>query len=366
MSERLSESRLANWLHGVTLDPDHDDLDVNFERMVSIVGSLTPANVLDVLAYAYGRPFADDLGFTVVLSSVRADGEEDWVASSGDALPRRLAAAAIGDLIDQAASDTAVVAALAIRSAEFCGYQAPLTDLPGLAVAAISRIATERRRRPSDFEEDLEAEVEPQIAKASVSEADPVDAAALRQALEKVRGSVRKTVRRVDAMQALNSERNRVTEEELDVLWWSHGRRSELLQERWTEVGEAAVLVGTYEFASRLLLEPPPRSAEFLVWAVLEQAGLDPGAVRSLRDTIEAAPELGSTVAAMADPYKLLPISTAVLECRKKGGEEVWADAFKAEFGLDPAQKYEFQAIVGQFLVELSLTGVLARSSNES
>lgn len=366
MSERLSESRLANWLHGVTLDPDHDDLDVNSERMVSIVGSLTPANVLDVLAYAYGRPSADDLGFPVVLGSVRADGEEDWVASASDLLPRRLAAAAIADLIDQAASDTAVVAALAIRSAEFCGYQAPLADLPVLAEAAVSRIATERRRRPSDFEDDLETEVEPQIAKASVTEADPVDVAALRLALEKIRGSVRKTVRRVDAMQALNNERHRVTEEELDVLWWSHGRRSELLQERWAEVGEAAVLVGTYEFASRLLLEPPPRSAEFLVGAVLEQAGLNPGAAKSLRSTVEAAPKLGSALSVAADPYKLLPISAAVHEHQKKGGEEVWAGAFKAEFGLDPTQEYEFQAVVGQFLVELSLANLLARSSSES
>ena len=74
MSERLSESRLANWLHGVTLDPDHDDLDVNSERMVSIVGSLTPANVLDVLAYAYGRPSADDPQRSRLLTTVRGVG----------------------------------------------------------------------------------------------------------------------------------------------------------------------------------------------------------------------------------------------------------------------------------------------------
>jgi hypothetical protein len=366
MTPRLSQTRLANWLHGASLDPSNQDLDSHFERMEAIVRALRENNVLDVVAYAYQLSSAGMEGFNLVHDAVVQETEEDWDVSAGDVLPRRLAAAAVADLLDQGDSDVAVIAGLAVHSAEFCGYQAPLADLPSLASGAISRISTERRRRSDEAPPSLYNDVEPQIAKANVEEVEPVGSGPLRAALEKVRASVRRTARRIDAMQIQLENRNHVIDEELDVLWWSHGKQSEVLGLSWREAEGAALLVAPYELASKLALEPPPRSASFLVAAVFEQAGLDPNGSVALREAVECAAPLGTNVSESGGPYKLFPISDALLERHRKNGQDVWADAFKAEFGLDPEEAFPRIDMAGQFLTELSLRKIVRRHANES
>jgi len=365
MTPRLSETRLASWLHGASVDPASQDLDSHFERMEAIGGALRANNVLDVVAYAYELPSASMDGFNLVHNAIIQAGEKDWEASAGDVLPRRLAASAVADLLDQGDGDVAVIAGLAIQSAEFCGYQPPLADLPPLASAAISRISTARRRRSVETPPSVYNEVEPQIAKANVEEVEPVASGPLRAALEKIRASIRRTARRVDAMQTQFENRSLVVDEELDVLWWSHGKYSEILNQSWSEAKGAALLVAPYELASKLSLEPPPRSAGFLVAAIFEQAGLDPNGSAALREAVECAAALEASVSEGGD-YKLFPISDAILERHRKKGQEVWADGYKAEFGLDSEEMFAHIDLASQFLRELSLGKLVRSHANES
>lgn len=366
MTGRLSQTRLAAWLHGVSVDPDSQDLDANFERMDAIVGALSSGNVLDVLAYAYQLPSMGAHGFDVVQTAITKELEPGWQATSSDALPRRLAAAALADLLDQQSTDAAAIAGLAIGSAEFCDYAPPLTDLPPLAAAAVARIANARRRRSGQLSPPVYGEVESQISKATVEEADPVGSAPLRAALEKVRAAVRRTARGVDSMQAQLEHRNLVIDEELDVLWWCLSKRSETLGQSWRETADAAVLVGSYELAGRLSIQPPPQSAVYLVSAVLEMADLDPEGAISISEAVEASGAIGPAILERGGAQRLFPIISAIAERHRKNDDRVWADGFKAEFGLDPSDERSRQDLVRQFLTELSLSDLLRRNTNES
>ena len=368
MSQRLVEAQLPSWLRGATLDPHQLEIDTNLARVSAIVAALEPGNVFDLLAYAYARADGgENVGFQVALTAVRSAGEEDSVASEQDLLPRRLSAIAVADLLDQSHGDAAVIAGLAVRSIEFCDGEHPLPELPQLADVALARIATERRRRPPAFSGSIQDEVEALISKATVAEAETVDNGQLRGALEKVRAAVRRSSKGIDAMREASEYHARITDEELDLLWWSHGNHSQLLAKRWPDVSEAATLVAPFELAERLLIQPAPRSASFLVATVLGRAGLDSAGPKSLRKAVEAAPILGGKLAGLSDPYKLLPISSAIAEHHKKSGDGVWAAAYKAEFGLDPASKYGREALAAQFVSELSLTALLDRGApNES
>jgi hypothetical protein len=358
-----SESRLADWLHGVVLDPGGGELEVNRSRVAAITAALGPTNVLDVLTYAYGGGAS---GFQTLLTAVREAGEETWAIEPESGLAVRLAAASLADRL-VGDDDGAVIAALAIGSAAFAGIASPLADLPSLAEAALARIAGQRRRRVDNEPESIEEELRTTIKDLSIAQAEgPVANEEMRSALEKARSAVRTLSRRADAIEREAWARRQMVDEELDILWWSQAEASETLGISWRALGEEITLLSALELSGLQRLQPSPRSAPALIASALGAADLKPGEEVALRGAVEAV------VGVLGDrkpiepgvPAWFFPLSAAIDECQRKGGEPAWAPAYSAEFSVDPEATWTRLDLATQILRERSLLALTGQPSS--
>lgn len=359
---RPSDNRLADWLHGVTLDPTGGELEANRARLQAITAALSVTNIIELFAYAYQHPGDADAGFHFLVTAVRESGDETWSAEPNSGLALRLAAGAVADLLGAGGGDVTAIAAQAVRSAGFSGRTAPLEDLPGLASTALGRIGAARRRRASEELPPLEDELKGTIKEITIAEGDgAVQIEQLRAILEKSRTAVRNVARRVDSLEIAAHARRRMVDEELDVLWWSQGGVSHLLSNPWEQAEEAATLLAPLELASLLRLQPPPRSSVALIGKTLEDAGLERDGEVSLASAVEAAvaASSGRELVAAGIPEWLFPVSAALDECQRKNGEAAWAAAYQAEFDVDPAGVHSRVALADQLLGERSLYSMI-------
>lgn len=363
----LSDSRLPDWLQGVSLSPDDAELELNRSRVSVIRGRISQREALDVFAFAYALPSDTGHGFSVAVDAVRGEIDESWAPGADSALVRRLAAIAVADLLGDGADDGAAILAQAALSAEFCGFEAPLPDLPDLARGAVVRIGTERRRRKALTPQPLEDELEPVVRAMSVPEgAGDVSIESLRSVLAQVRSGFRTTMRRVQEIEDQTNSRNAMVDEELDVLWWAQGGASEWLGQPWSQSGEMATLVAPLEIAQLTHLQPPARSASSLIRAEIAAAGLGPDDTVSLEAAVNAAWKACPTGLVLHNGHRLFPILSALTECQKKSGDEAWVGGVKAEFGMDPMETYRRIDLSTQVLREMSLQALVPDEGRES
>jgi hypothetical protein len=359
----LSDTRLPDWLQGVSLDPGDNELDLNRERVRAVVKGLSRGEALDIFAYAYRLPSAGDKGFSAVVTAVREHADESWAPDESSVLAHRLAASAIADLLAEGDSDSTILLAQAVLSAAFSAVDPPLPELPNLAQSAVVRVSTERRRRERAVLVPLEEELEPAIKALTIADGEgSVSIKALRGVLAEARAAFRTVRRRIEAIETHELDREALINEELDVLWWAQGGVSTLLEKPWREAGEAATLLVPLELASRTYVQPPPRSSSGLIDSALDAAELESSEEIELGAAVEAAStEMGSEGPEHLDRYGLFPLSAAMAECKRKSCDPAWRSGYLAEFGLDPADGYPRKVLAGQMLREMSLQAVLLK-----
>jgi hypothetical protein len=155
----------------------------------------------------------------------------------------------------------------------------------------------------------------------------------------------------VNALIKLSETMERVAEEN-QFLWWLVGRQSPLLKERREQLmSQDYALVAAVEAADRVILLPPPPSAESLLNEVLAQCKDDPNASIFLIEAIRTqSSDLVKSEKAFGVTMELTPIA-GTLAVLRAGGK---ADAHSLKhLHLSPKLKASPTVLASQYFREL-------------
>lgn len=276
--------------------------------------------------------------------------------SGNDREMQVLAGAALAELMNRG-GPAGAEAALAVSAAALGGarkYNLPV-DLSALAEDAIERLADTARMRPSlhthaatdapklDFEK-AKAKVQETPNGPGIGEALELAAAAIRSALAVMTQRQAKAVKALDAFIG-------VQDEELQMLWWLIGQRSEALDCVFDAVPEdAKALVFARELADQTYQSPGPASIKGL----LSRAGLKERRKVALAAAINAtdAKWLASVVPEKEPSPVSTPIHYGIKRQLETGGGDAWVAGWAAAVGVDPKLALSQLALGVQFYRE--------------
>jgi hypothetical protein len=331
----IVDDRLPDWLHGVSLDPAGDDLGTHRRVVESIAGATALDRVVSLVSYAHGLEGDDEgVAFAQVRDAARAT-EPSWVSEPGGVLSRRLAAAALAQLMTEYKSSVSAAAALATSSATLIGATPNVPELPALAEQALAALADDARAVPesptTSFRARVDAEFKQLPAKsAEGATATPVMSDQLRAYMIEMRSACRTIADDADAYLRTLARHAQRTSEELDLLWWAMEPQTEFVSEAWKQSGLKAVTVVALEVARRLAVDPPSRGTRGIIYRALKAADVDPLAPRSLSEVIDAAPDDTLTGSVTHDRAVCWarPVLSALRE-RQALKTSAWHDSFE-------------------------------------
>lgn len=276
--------------------------------------------------------------------------------SGNDREMQVLAGAALAELMNRGGAAGAE-AALAVSAAALGGARKPSlpVDLPVLAEHALDRLADSARKRPSlttHAPTDVpKLDFAKAIAKVQEAPNGPGMAEALGLAAEAMRAALTVLTRRqasaVNALDAFIS----VQDEELQMLWWLIGQRSEDLDCAFDAVPDAAqALVFAKELADHTNHSPGPRSIKGL----LSRAGLKDRRKVALATAINAAD--AAWLARVVPEKEPSPVSTPIHYGIKRqletGAGDAWVAGWAAAVGVVPTLALSQLALGVQFYRE--------------
>ena len=249
-------------------------------------------------------------------------------------------------------ADQVLVAAEAVLSAAFLDLQPAVAELPTLAHEYLSQRATSRRERG-----DLSTLTFPTVPKdglprAVAPESETTELEALADAVEAILRSFTSSQRN---FRAALVNHLRATDEELDVAWWAFAGGSSRLLNMKKSKGKARAAVGLaagIEFWDQLTLLPVFPSTTELLSRVL---GTDADKPTQLRTAVEALVEADLAPDSLPDEGdSLLPILTAVRQCKNFNGKPAWVEALQ-RWNIDPQRESTGAALGRQVLRELTI-----------
>jgi hypothetical protein len=332
----------ARWYGAVSIDNDVQRRQARWDGLLSIVKAPSRAMVEALVRLAFGTRAEPDSSALQAIREAFKSADDTFEMSGNKRELQILAAACLAILMEGAGDGHAAAAALAITTAAMGSARSPdlPMDLVALAEAAIVRRASENRQRPSlctlvssdvpkfDFEK-AAAKVREQPNWEGVIAGFALAADATRQTMKAL--ALRQT-RSISAAEDFI----RIQDEELQMLWWLTGLRSEDYASAFDAIPlEAQPFVFASDLASGTAVLPGPPSLK----AVLSRAGLKERKKLTIVTAVNAPkPDWLRRLVEGAD---LSPVSTplhfAIQRQLETGPGEAWVAGWAAATGIDAA-----------------------------
>lgn len=335
-------SWFCSWTKEFQLGEGSEMLNQRWQASSNFAYNANGADIEALVRLAIGSRHVPSPGWIATLEESFREEYPAFTASSSARELQVLAACCLLQISQDPDNKSANLAALAITAASFVGqrkFSLP-GDLPHAASEALRSMSLGVARRPNltarkQYKPLFEAAVEK--ARAQQDIATLIEAMA--QANTSVTSAVNKTLLTLqDLVKRLDQQ-----DEELQMLWWLIGERSEDLDCSFGDVPDAArPLVLAKELADHTLLPPGPPT----VRALLSRAKLaDMGKV-ALVDALAAAPFewLRSHVAPPVASPVTQPLHFAVLRLLETGPGNSWVAGWAA--ATDLPQKLSLSPLV--------------------
>lgn len=294
------------------------------------------------------------------VGGIRSLFTSDAIQAPGDQELRLLAAATLATVLARR-DMTAAKAAIFILTASCHGQrelQQPM-DLIANAVDTLNLVSETVRRRP---QLELERPIVPQLDGKALSDSlTAIDLATVQAVISTLVGNINKTLNaagnRQKAFESAVQEYVRVQDEELDVLWWLHGKHSEIRNLPFREIPEIErplVFAGDLAELTRVL--PGPLS----IRSLLSRAGIDDESTMTIPEAVQALP-VGLLPRFVPDHVtsKVSVVTTPTLEAIRRrqevDGRDAWAQTWAAVCGLDQDKKISMMHLAEAAYRELLL-----------
>lgn len=334
----LKHPDFARWYQSVSLGEDRQRRQLRWNGVQAIVDDADRNTVEALLRLAIGGRAPPDLNQLQSIRESFRNADPEFQMGGNERELQVLAASVLAVLI-QGTDSTSSFAALAATTAAFGGARMPdlPMDLAQLAESAISRLADANRVRPNllalaadspkfDFESAAQKV-------RSLPNWDGV-ADAFELAAEGARGAVRTlSARQNKAIRAFDKF-IRIQGEELQMLWWLIGQRSEIYDCGLSDVPvEAQPFVFAAELAAVTEFLPGPRSLR----GVLSRAGLPGQGNLQIAAAVNAAKSewLEALVKNVSPSSVSSPLHTAIVRQLETGPGQAWVAGWAAVSEVD-------------------------------
>lgn len=236
------------------------------------------------------------------------------------------------------------IAALSVATASLGKSRKPELpmDLPALADQAVDQLSVEARVRPdlSEYRKTLALKISDNYEEPAEGEAaEAIDASDLSRLAKEVQSALRTVANRQTRMVGSLEQFIKVQDEELQVLWWFLGGRSNDLDCDFAQIPSAAQpLVLAKELADETYILPGLRT----VRPLMARAGLNEKTKMSLPDVINGTPVdwLKQLMDDSSPSPVTQPIHFAVSRRLEVEDEKSWVEAWAGTSGIKATQKF--------------------------
>jgi hypothetical protein len=326
------------WYRTVDVGENRARLDARWKGVSSLAQASDPKSVETMLAMllrSKSRPDAEPM--TSVRNHFKAV-DDLFEMSGNDRELEILCGAALATVLD-GAGDAAAQAALATSVAFFAGARKaefPF-DLAAAAEVAIARISDERRVRPNvsrvakigrvGLDQQTLEKLKPGPNAENVPEAFNVMAKSVNAVMSDMIGNVNAAIGEVEDFIAIQDE-------ELQLLWWLFGGRSETLDRPFAEVPpDAQPIVLAAEVADATQFLPGPASVK----PILSRAGLKERKKTAVTAAVNACE--GDFLRKLVEDVKPSPVTRplhfAIHRKLEAGDDMSWVANWSAVTGID-------------------------------
>lgn len=311
---------IAKWMRPVELQPGSARIKAVAKVAEGFAEGTRPETILGLVETAFLG--ADNAAHRSVSEAIRITDDTYW--SEPHELQARLIAGTVLARVVAEGSELATVASHAIMSATWQGMQAPFEELPEVASGAIAEGARTSRERPRLAPIDS-SKMQPR--KPALPEAEEfVTSKHGVELLKYVDTAVANAVKHVNSRNRELTSLLRVSDEELNILWWAFSGRSRILGASFshpTSPARVAIAAGL-EFGDLVEFAEEPRLTEELLSRLL---GRKVEKVVTLREAIEALAGADFALPDGGADHRFLPVLTCLTALRKHGGESSWTSS---------------------------------------
>lgn len=336
--DRPMHPEFAKWYREVNVDDNRDRLQRRWIGVSSLAGDATILDVESILNIVFHtrRTHSPETLGRIRQPFKNAD---DLFDSSGNDRELEILCGAVLAVLLERNDDIAGHAGLAISTTSLAGVRVP--DLPmnlsTQAQDATARMSEVSRRRPEinlDLSSipsvsfiDAKKKIEEQFDATGVTAALDIEATAINGALETIAKLVSTVGKKNDTFTAIQDE-------ELNLLWWVIGQRSDDLNQTFQQVpSKAQPLVFAKELATLTKFLPGPLSIKSL----LSRAGLSDNTSVTIPETINACetPWLSSFAAGSDFSSVVQPIHFAIQRKLETGDQTSWVAGWARACAVD-------------------------------
>ena len=354
-AETFIDENLPRWLEPVTVESDADRVAVFRGASTSMAAELD-SHVMAAVDAAFG--ILNDEARAWIASHVQRQNDA-FVMGGKDELQRVLAAAAVAGRIASATDRQAVLAALAVLSAEFSGRQATIPELGDLArtrIKEMGQLARARARALPTIAAELPSL--PRTRKPDEETGAAVSPDTLAGDLGTHAKAIRQLASAADQVLGDMSARQAALDEEVEMLWWVIRARDEAGRSWQERAPVDRAVAAAVEIADRTRVIPGPPSAAALLGRVL---GTDAADEVTVAEVAVQCSTLGLDERG-ALQHRLLPVLTAAATARKLQGDnedQIWQAAFEREWSVDLARSTSIENGAAQVYRELQMLRLL-------
>lgn len=331
----------ARWYSTVSLGDDVARRNLRWEGVRAVVTNAERSTVEALLRLAFGGRAAPAAEVVQTIRQAFKSADETFEMTGNDREMQVLAGIALAVLMEDVDENESATAALSATTASLGGARKPdlPMDLPALGEIAIAHLAEVNRRRPkfSGFfsSEVPELDFGKAVEKVREQSWDGV-AAAFNIAEDRVRIGMRTLDQRhAEAVQTI-ANFIRVQDEELQMLWWLIGQRSEDYGCAFEAVpASAQPFVFASELADATEFLPGPSSVK----ALLSRAGLKERRKIAVTTAVNGTKtDWLERVIAHVDPSPLsTPLHAAIKRQLETGAGTAWVAGWAASSAVDAA-----------------------------
>jgi GTPase-associated system helical domain len=359
-TQTVMHSEFPRWYREVSVEDNRDRLHRRWSGVATLVAAATAEHIEAMLRIVFRAksPAAPDTVGRIRQIFKEADDLFDMRDNEREL--EVLCGSSLAVLMERN-DDTAASAALALTTAALNGARTP--DLPmnleSLGESAIARIADAYRQRPELHELGLTALAKVTFAKAKTQLQQQFDAngvsTAFDLAAEEAGLTLDSITKQLTAMFNAANKFTAIQDEELNILWWVFGERSEDLNQAFKSVPvKAQPLVFAKELAGLTEFRPGPRS----ITGLLSRAGLRENKKVTIPESVNACD--ANWLRSLSIPSDLSPLSQAIhLAIARKletGDDTSWVSGWASICGLDDKHSFSFLTLGNLFYRERLLT----------
>ncbi len=355
------EKELPNLFHEASVSMTQEQLANWLASAIGLAEALEPQDAPSLVLAAHGRDFDGTLRERAV-EEIRSRHEATYPSEGRDREIEILCTAAVIHSIVSMGGLRGSATALCALTANFCGWKNVATDLPTIAIEYLdSAGAAVRRRRSLPENPPTDATLSKAGGLRDVSWTTPMEAHPFIAAHS---SAIRALGKWAESTRAEFTRRQRLVDEELDLLWWAINGRSAIAAKSWADIspGPRAFFAGV-EAGDRTVAVPGPPSARILINRVLGNA----------EEVVEVSKMVKGLVKEWPQDKKLtdwrtslLPIFTSFHEARELEGDNAWQKVVSQKHRIDLPKHSTTAELAIQTYRERLLLAVLRPSVDET